>query len=1310
MTLGGDPLPGVTLHGFENDAVTDSGGRYAVVVGPGYWGNVTPVLAGHAFDPPLRTYAVVSENLADQDYTASPGYRLSGTVTLNGAAHQGVLMAGLPTELRTGPSGYYEMMLPAGWDGTVTPTLPGFSFSPAPRTYTDLSADMPAQDYTTTYAGVADDVFEDNDSFGTAAVVPMGTIIPDLVLRDQDWFKFYISGDDAGKTLGVRLTATSFPDGGAYADPNLLHDLDYGIMDSTGKLIHHSMSGDVDEVSFIPDIAEGWYYIAHHYVVNPGMVYSLFVVASNDLPVGTISGRVTDGADQGIDGVTVELWGLPFDWNKSRPMAVTDSDGYYKIASFSGDYLAQVNLRDFNQNPADGLPDGWLPIRNFRASSYDYQKIVTVIPGTPVTGADVVLEPGGTISGRVTDGQGNPLHLAIVTAYNANAGQASYAYTDADGHYAILRLRTANYGIGFCPPTGNTLGREWYGGGSSFAGVRPVAVTAGATTSGIDAALEEGAYVSGRVADAGDNPIQGVQVTAHDVSGIALQSAVTQADGTYLIGRLPGGSVKILFNAVPCFAGNYFSEWYTDKRSVGEADPVLVTVGQTTTDIDAVLSPAGAIAGRLTDNDGKGLLSGYVSCVGEDGSYFHGAQPDHEGNYVVRNLPPNNYRVRFSYTFSSITNYPPEWYPEANRMEEAGLLAVGPGETVNGIDGMLEHDGGVIPGRVTNASGTGLAGLMVMASEQNWGGTTSAAMTDANGYYTVLNVPQGTAKVLFNTDASNSLYASEYYNNKPDFGSADTISVGIPDIDALLAERAALTVTTTSLAAGQVGVAYDQPLAVTGGRTFYHWTVSAGALPDGLTMGARGRITGMPTMAGTFNFTARVSDSTSPQQVTTKDLSITVGTYTGEGYTISGTVLFGGQPLAGVVLAGLPGSPVTNAAGGYVAVVQAGWAATVTPTLAGYGFTPPSIEYVDIAANQSGQDYAARLLAPALTVASPNGGESWSIGSVQNVTWIQTDLSGSVAIDLYKGGVLIKTLGTPDATAETFPWTISATETAGNDYRIRVWQGIISDESDTDFALTTAAIRKDDLVGTWDGQGVYYRDSDTGAWVQMASPATMITTGDIDNDGTDDLIGIWPSQGGVWVKYYATGEWVNLSSTAVYITTGDMNGDGRVDLLGTWDGQGVYYRDSATGAWVQMSSPASMITCGDLDNDGTDDLIGIWAGQGGVWVKYSSTGGWEFIGSTPSYIGAGDMNGDGRDELLGSWTGQGVYYRNSVDRRLGADGLRCDDDHRWGPGRRWNGRLDRTLADTGRHLGEVLVDAVGGNSCLQPLNTSRRGR
>ena len=149
---------------------------------------------------------------------------------------------------------------------------------------------------------------------------------------------------------------------------------------------------------------------------------------------------------------------------------------------------------------------------------------------------------------------------------------------------------------------------------------------------------------------------------------------------------------------------------------------------------------------------------------------------------------------------------------------------------------------------------------------------------------------------------------------------------------------------------------------------------------------------------------------------------------------------------------------------------------------------------------------------------------------------------------------------------------------------------------------------KDDLVGTWDGQGVYLKSSDTGQWTILATPADLIACGDLDADGIDDLVGIWPVQGGVWVKSSTNGAWTKLSTTAKHIAAGDMNGDGRVDFLGTWDGQGVYYRNSMNGAWVKMASPATLITAGDLDGDGTDDLIGIWPSQGGVWAKYSKTG------------------------------------------------------------------------------------------------------
>jgi hypothetical protein len=216
------------------------------------------------------------------------------------------------------------------------------------------------------------------------------------------------------------------------------------------------------------------------------------------------------------------------------------------------------------------------------------------------------------------------------------------------------------------------------------------------------------------------------------------------------------------------------------------------------------------------------------------------------------------------------------------------------------------------------------------------------------------------------------------------------------------------------------------------------------------------------------------------------------------------------------------------------------------------------------------------------------------------------------------------------------------------------------------FVAKIFSIQKDDFLGTWDGQGVYYRNSDTGAWVKMASPATLITAGDLGGDGVDDLIGIWPSQGGVWAKSSTNGAWTKLSTTAEHIAAGDMNGDGRVDFLGTWDGQGVFYRDSVSSSWVKMASPATLITAGDLDGDGKDDLIGIWPSQGGVWVKYSKTAGWSKLSSTAEDIAAGDMNGDGRDDLLATWDGQGVYYQNSmngawVKMATPADQVTCGD-------------------------------------------------
>jgi hypothetical protein len=89
-----------------------------------------------------------------------------------------------------------------------------------------------------------------------------------------------------------------------------------------------------------------------------------------------------------------------------------------------------------------------------------------------------------------------------------------------------------------------------------------------------------------------------------------------------------------------------------------------------------------------------------------------------------------------------------------------------------------------------------------------------------------------------------------------------------------------VSITTTSLANGQVGVAYSQTLTAIGGQTPYTWSLTSGALPNGLTLGtSTGVIGGTPTAtASNLSLTFRVTDSSTPPQTATAALTLTIGT------------------------------------------------------------------------------------------------------------------------------------------------------------------------------------------------------------------------------------------------------------------------------------------------------------------------------------------------------------------------------------------------------------------------------------------------
>ena len=80
-----------------------------------------------------------------------------------------------------------------------------------------------------------------------------------------------------------------------------------------------------------------------------------------------------------------------------------------------------------------------------------------------------------------------------------------------------------------------------------------------------------------------------------------------------------------------------------------------------------------------------------------------------------------------------------------------------------------------------------------------------------------------------------------------------------------------------------------------------------------------------------------------------------------QGVTVSGTILSGGEPLAGVAVnfSNGGGSVLTDGGGAYTATLPWGWSGTAVPVLAGYRFLPESREYVDLQSALSGQDYQA---------------------------------------------------------------------------------------------------------------------------------------------------------------------------------------------------------------------------------------------------------------------------------------------------------------------------------------------------------------
>ena len=71
-----------------------------------------------------------------------------------------------------------------------------------------------------------------------------------------------------------------------------------------------------------------------------------------------------------------------------------------------------------------------------------------------------------------------------------------------------------------------------------------------------------------------------------------------------------------------------------------------------------------------------------------------------------------------------------------------------------------------------------------------------------------------------------------------------------------------LSVSSAALSSGVVGIPYADTVSASGGTGAFTWSIAGGAVPDGLALSSAGTLSGTPTKAGTYEFTARATDPT----------------------------------------------------------------------------------------------------------------------------------------------------------------------------------------------------------------------------------------------------------------------------------------------------------------------------------------------------------------------------------------------------------------------------------------------------------------
>ncbi len=454
---------------------------------------------------------------------------------------------------------------------------------------------------------------------------------------------------------------------------------------------------------------------------------------------GTVSGRVTDsGTGNGIQNVNVNVFNVATGlW---AGYAYTDSSGAYRISGLpTGNYKLSFSASDYINQWLGGKPNP--PVTTSTALP-DATNVAVTAPNT-TAGINMAMLKGGKIIGTVTDKlTGTALWNVNVSVYDAATGAwAGSGYTDNLGGYSISGLASGGYKIRFSSYSNTGYVAQWYGNKNLQSTATIVNVIAPETVTGINAALEMGAIITGTVTDkVSGAPIQGILVNAvSSDSGMFAGYGYSDSSGAYRVTGLASGNYKLQFSG-----NGYVSQWFDDKAGQTLATTVSITAPNTVADINVLLTRGGSISGTISDRiSGVGIVSVNLSVIDRSsGEWLGGGTSDSNGNYTITGLASGSYSLRIYPAYGS--GYLEKWYGGQDGYLCADSVTVTAPNATTGIDALLDM-GGSVSGRVTDAvTGAGIPGLRIYLfniASQSINPYNTAI--DATGAYTISGVPGG---------------------------------------------------------------------------------------------------------------------------------------------------------------------------------------------------------------------------------------------------------------------------------------------------------------------------------------------------------------------------------------------------------------------------------------------------------------------------------------------------------------------------------------------------------------------------------------